>query len=341
LVLALVESTSVHFDSLRGGRASELGPLLVNRLAADWVWMPVAALVFRTTGRTLATGGGGRRLAIRLAALGLGLAPFYMLMDAFTHPLLRGGGGAAVLARLRLVPASTLLWDAFLYSALALASFALLLHRRSVDQARESSALRVRLERAELELLRAQLEPHFLFNALNSIAGLVRGARAEEATRALARLSELLRYVLEASRQERVPVAWEVQFVESYLELQQARFGERMQFHIHQDAGVRGHEVPPLLLQPLIENAVVHGVAGSREPARIDVRIGAADGQLRLDVESTRDPGALEAEARGGVGLRNTRERLERIYGGDFRFEAGPDGDQRYRVHISLPWAVS
>ena len=334
--LALAESTSLHFDALRDGRASALGSLLINRLAADVVWAPVTALVFWMTERLFADGAGAARLAPRYALLGLGLAPFFTTADSFTHTLLHGGGGAAILERMRLIPLTTFLWDGFIYSMLSLAAYSIHLHGRSLRHEREKSELRARLTQAELELLRAQLEPHFLFNALNTIAGLIRGARHEQATSALARLSELLRYVIEASRQERVPIAWELQFVSSYLELQQIRYGARMQFAIHQDAGARAHEVPPLLLQPLIENAVVHGGAGTSGPARIDVRIGEDGGQLRVEVNSTCDRDAA-SEPGSGVGLRNTRQRLERLYGDGFCFEAGPDGADGYRVAISLP----
>src|SRR4029078_5109103 len=116
-------------------------------------------------------------------------------------------------------------------------------------------------------------ELNVLSNALNTIAGLVRGAHPELATRALAQLSELLRYVIEASRQERVPLAWELDLVSNYLELQQIRYGSRLQVAIHQDAAARSYDVPPLLLQPLIENAVVHGATCTSHEARNEVRV--------------------------------------------------------------------
>jgi two-component system, LytTR family, sensor kinase len=199
---------------------------------------------------------------------------------------------------------------------------------------------------SELKLLQAQVNPHFLFNALNTIAGLIRGARPDLANTALARLSELLRYVVEASRQDRVPLAWELEFATSYLELQQLRFGARLQFTIDHAAAGRACDVPPLLLQPLIENAVVHGVARTREPATIDVRVALADGTLRVAVANTGGDGAGSGDPPGdarrgdgttGVGLRNTRQRLERLYGADFTLDAGPAGPDRYCVTIALP----
>jgi len=110
-----------------------------------------------------------------------------------------------------------------------------------------------------------------------------------------------------------------------------------MQFAIHETAGSRGCDVPPLLLQPLIENAVVHGVARTSDPATIDVHITAAEGELRVEIDNTRDDRAVADGDTTGVGLRNTRQRLERMYGDHFVLDARPDGPDRYRVTISLP----
>lgn len=199
------------------------------------------------------------------------------------------------------------------------------------------SKLRDRLNLAELKLLRAQLEPHFLFNTLNTIAGLIRGARPELATAALAKLGELLRYVVEASRKDRVPLAWELGFVANYLQLQQLRFGPRLQFAIHHTAANRGCDVPPLLLQPLIENAVMHGVARTSTPVTIEVHVATIDGKLHVEVGNTRDGSATAHGDTMGIGLCNTRQRLERMYGDEFGLDAGPNGSDRYRVTITLP----
>jgi hypothetical protein len=129
------------------------------------------------------------------------------------------------------------------------------------------------------------------------IAGLIRVARPELATTALAKLSELLRYVVEASRHDKVPLAWELEFAASYLELQQLRFGPRLQFVIHEPAAGRACDVPPLLLQPLIENAVVHGVARTSDPVTIAVRVAMASGQLRVR-STTRSTTARRPTAR-------------------------------------------
>src|SRR5262249_26029826 len=154
------------------------------------------------------------------------------------------------------------------------------------------------------------------------------------------KLSELLRYVVEASRHDRVPLAWELEFATSYLELQQLRFGPRLQFAIHHSEGCGSCDVPPLLLQPLIENAVVHGVARTSATVTINVRIAMTAGDLYVAIENTRDERGRTDGASTGVGLRNARQRLEHMYGDGFLLDAGPDGPDRYRVTIALPHAA-
>lgn len=341
LLLAILVGIALHVDALRAGRDSELAVVLIDRMASDLVWVPIAAVVFAAMERVIAAGVRAAGIAWRFAVLGVVLAPVYVLWAPVSRAMLHGGGVAGMVDALRHTPGTTLIWDAILFTMLALTAGMLVVSQRARRQERDGMELRTRLAQAELDLLRAQLEPHFLFNALNTIAGLIRVARPDLATSALAKLSELLRYVVEASRQDRVPLAWELEFATSYLELQQMRFGPRLKFAIHHPAGSRSCDVPPLLLQPLIENAVVHGVARTSEPVTIDVRIAMVPGELRVAVDNTRDDRASADRASTGVGLRNTRQRLERMYGDGFVLDAGPDGPHRYRVTIALPHAAA
>jgi sensor histidine kinase YesM len=339
VLLAVLETIALHFDALRSGLASEMASLFVVRVLADSVWPVTAAVVFVVLERAMTAGAGTARIALRLALVGVVLAPLYTTSGGIAYLLVHTGSVAGLRERLLDTALTSFLWDGFLYSMLTLASASFLLLRRSRRQELEKIELRARLAQAELGLLRAQLEPHFLFNALNTIAGLVRGAHPELATRALAQLSALLRYVIEASRQDRVPLAWELEFVSNYLELQQIRYGSRLQVAIHQDAAARSYDVPPLLLQPLIENAVVHGAASTNHLASIEVyvRIAPDTSELRVEVHNTRAERPPPAGQRTGLGLSNTRQRLHRMYGDAFRLDAGPDGPASYRVAISLP----
>ncbi|HJQ41116.1 MAG TPA: histidine kinase [Thermoanaerobaculia bacterium] len=192
-----------------------------------------------------------------------------------------------------------------------------------------------RLAVAELENLSAQLQPHFLFNALNSIAALV-GEDAQRARTMIARLSELLRQSLHSMHEREVPLADEVQTIVHYVELQRVRFEELMSFHADVPVECLNAAVPPLLLQPLVENAVKHGVATTQGVCRIQLRARRHFDELQLDVEN--DCGAMPPTVVEGVGLSNSRARLQAMYGdyAALRFERRESG--AILVSIRIPF---
>jgi len=164
---------------------------------------------------------------------------------------------------------------------------------------------------ARLDALHAQLEPHFLFNSLNTVAGLMR-SDPDRAERVLARLGDLLRVCLRERESHTVTVAEEVEFLEGYVEIQEARFGERLAVELDVDSEVRDAQVPWRLLQPLVENAIHHGLSPRPEGGRVEVRVGQQDGELSVAVVD--DGVGLNGQASEGVGLANTRSRLELLY---------------------------
>lgn len=336
-LLVLAEGMALHFDALRAERPSSLSLLLIERSLADLVWVFVPAFVFVSMKRATDANTPVKGITTRFILIGVALAPIYTTSDAIAWTIVRVGDFGTLGARLQNIALTSFIWDVFLYVLVVVACYAFLLRERAAQQERESTHLLARLSQAELELLRAQLEPHFLFNALNAVSGLIRARRNEAATSALAQLSQLLRYVVEASRQERVPLEWELQFVRSYFELQQLRYGRRLVFAVHADSATRGCDVPPLLLQPLIENAVVHGAARTSDPSRIDLRVTRNHSQLHVDVQNSWDESASLKRDTTGVGLTNTRQRLTRMYGDAFSLVAGPFGPKTWRVSITLP----
>jgi len=188
------------------------------------------------------------------------------------------------------------------------------------DAFRERSLRAARLEAqlalAQFQALRAQLHPHFLFNALNAISALIH-KDATRADRMLARLSELLRLAIDTAATPEVRLIDEIEFVKRYLEIERMRFGDRLDVSVDLSVETYDAMVPNMLLQPLVENAVRHGVAPHPGPGRVEIKA-ARDGQ-RLGIV-VRDSGAgisakTPNEARSGVGLRTTRERLEKLYG--------------------------
>jgi two-component system, LytTR family, sensor kinase len=179
-----------------------------------------------------------------------------------------------------------------------------------------SNRLESDLREARLQALEAQLRPHFLFNALNTISSLVRARQDQAAIRAVAALGDVLRGALRQTDAE-VALHDELLLAERYLDLERARFGEALSFSVDADPDTRGARVPSLLLQPLVENALKHGREADGR-AHVAIRARRAGGDLRIEV---RDGGTgPSADAHDGIGLSNTRARLEQLYGERGRF---------------------
>ncbi len=191
------------------------------------------------------------------------------------------------------------------------------------------------LARAELSALRMQLQPHFLFNALNSISELVY-VDPRAADKMLVRLSDLLRRTLETTGQQEIPLEQEMEFVEGYLELERMRYSDRMRVQMFVDEFTLDAAVPTFLLQPLVENAVVHGVGRSQGPCRVAIRSRREGDELYLEVENELPPGGPPPPRgdREGVGVQNTRARLAQLYGerGRLELEIRPEGIAINRV---------
>jgi anti-sigma regulatory factor (Ser/Thr protein kinase) len=203
------------------------------------------------------------------------------------------------------------------------------------DRERVAARLEVSLFEARLHALELQIQPHFLFNTLNSISALVRTARQQDAVTMIAGLSELLRYSLDHAGEQRVTLAEELAITERYLAIERLRFPDRMTFEIDAPAEVRGATVPTLLLQPLAENAVRHGIARLAAPGRVSIRVFRDGAQLRIEVFNT---GALAANHRAGIGLRNTMDRLRHLYRGDHSFELRGEAGGVVAA-IAIPWS--
>jgi two-component sensor histidine kinase len=217
-----------------------------------------------------------------------------------------------------------ILWRGIIVSFvyLAIASFIAHLQRQAVRERLRAHEERTAALEARLAVLQAQMQPHFLFNSLNVCAGLVHDAPdAAEAT--LDRLAGFLRYALESTEKKLVPLHEELDAVRSYLEVQKARFGERLRFEVEVEPSAKSRAVPPMLLQPLVENALLHGLRGRTSGGLVRIAARLEQGLLRVAVEDDGvGPGA--STHRGtGTGERNVRERLAIVYGERARFETG------------------
>jgi two-component system, LytTR family, sensor kinase len=188
-------------------------------------------------------------------------------------------------------------------------------------------------QEARLAALRYQIQPHFLFNALNALSTLISERRNEEATRMLEQLAAFLRVTLQGTNTE-IPLREEIEFARRYLALESVRFGDRLRARFEVDPGLAEARVPSLILQPLIENAVRYAVSAREDGGSIDVSAALRDGMLVLRVE---DDGPGTARASEGIGLSNTRARLAELYGRRQRCEISAREGGGTRVLVELP----
>jgi hypothetical protein len=197
--------------------------------------------------------------------------------------------------------------------------------------------------RARLHALRMQLHPHFLFNTLHSVSGLI-DTRPAVARQIIVRLGDLLRRTLRDSGADLVPLGRELDFVRNYLEIQQLRFPDRLRFTVRVDTAVQDAMVPSLILQPLAENAVVHGAGEDEERVTVSIEARQVIDSRHLErwLEVTiHNTGSHEAEGEGSgahIGTGNTRERLRALYGSSFKFEFSAPPEGGFLVLLRIPF---
>ena len=221
------------------------------------------------------------------------------------------------------------------YAGLVLAWHAMTYYAELRDRQVKAAELESLLHQAQLQTLRSQLNPHFLFNTLHSIAELVHEnpARAEQL---ILRLGELLRQVLLSSTEQEVALAEELEFIKGYVEIEQIRLGERLQVKWEIAPEALAVKVPSLILQPLIENAILHGIAATAQPGVLMIRARCDDRYLQLQVRDT-GPGLPQGgKAHVGIGLSNTQTRLRQLYGSGQRFELLNDNGLVVNIQIPL-----
>jgi signal transduction histidine kinase len=232
-------------------------------------------------------------------------------------------------------------WEMMTYWAIAGLSHAVLYYRESRERALRAAQLETRLIEAQMRTLQQQLQPHFLFNTLHAISALMH-RDVEAADRTLIRLSDLLRMTLENLGAQQVPLKVELDFLTKYLEIEQTRYADRLRVDFDVQPEALDVLVPTLLVQPLVENAIKHGIAKKKGPGHIAINAHAAHGKLCIEV---RDDGvglsdsALDALQRG-IGVSTTRARLQHQYGADYRFEFHrlPQG---LAVIVAVPWRTA
>jgi two-component system, LytTR family, sensor kinase len=213
-------------------------------------------------------------------------------------------------------------------------------HRRSREGELRASQLETQLSQAQLQALKMQLQPHFLFNTLHSISALVH-KDPDCADRMIARLGDFLRLTLENSGAQEVSLQKELEFLKCYLEIERVRFRDRLTTRMDIDSQALDTPVPNLILQPIVENALRHGIAPRSAPGRIEISAKRDNGSLRIQVRDN-GPGLPaiskpNGRFREGLGLANTRARLAQLYGGSHRLELANDPAGGLVVTLEIP----
>jgi two-component system LytT family sensor kinase len=217
---------------------------------------------------------------------------------------------------------SDLDWCLMVYSAIVGVSHALAYHRESQERKLKEAQLETRLIEARLKTLEAELHPHFLFNTLHAISTLVH-RDPESADRMISRLSDLLRITFDRSGEATISLKEEIEFLQKYLDIEQTRFQDRLTVRVEVDPEVLDAEVPRMILQPLVENAMKHGIAHSIEKGHVHIEAGRENDRLWMEVRDNGGGlhGGTLKKLRTGVGLSNTRARLDVLYPGRHRLE--------------------
>ncbi|HXI52397.1 MAG TPA: histidine kinase [Candidatus Saccharimonadales bacterium] len=220
-------------------------------------------------------------------------------------------------------------------------------YRKLRERETQAAELAARLAQAQLQTLRMQLNPHFLFNTLNAVSSLMLKDVAA-ANRMISRLGDLLRLTLEKSDQQEVPLQQEIDFLRRYLDIEQIRFGDRLQLKMEVEPSTLGAAVPHLILQPLVENALHHAIEAREASGQLELRSLRDQGRLVLQV-SDNGPGPAPGVAaapdthgatRERVGLNNTRERLRKLYGDNQQFDLIKNTMGGVTARLSIPFRL-
>jgi two-component system, LytTR family, sensor kinase len=221
-----------------------------------------------------------------------------------------------------------------IYSVVILLYYTIIFYYNLQEKSKQEAQLQTLMKEAELTVLKSQINPHFIFNSLNSISSLTI-IRPNQAREMVIKLSEFLRYALDQDMKQKTKLANELENIKRYLEIEKIRFGERLKFELTIDKESEGNSLPNMILQPLLENAIKHGVHESTEPINIEVH-SKSDGRfLNITIRNNYDS-EVKAKKSSGIGIKNIQQRLQLIYGRSDLFRCENTGNV-FEVNLSFP----
>ncbi|MDQ3816651.1 MAG: histidine kinase [Acidobacteriota bacterium] len=322
------------------GRPLNLAGTLVAWLICAYAWLALTPFVLYLADHfPLERRGWLKHLLAHLTASALFALLHLTLYVGVAMLVAPDAGNQTFFTALRSIFVTNFHFDLLTYWAIVGLRHALGYYRKARERELRALQLETRLAQAQLDALRMQLHPHFLFNTLNSISVLM-AEDVRAARRMLTRLSDLLRKSLENGGSTEVSLRDELEFLESYLEIEQTRFQDRLAVRTHVDPSALDARVPNLILQPLVENAIRHGIAPRASKGTVEIRAERQNGMVELQV-SDDGVGLGEASAESlmkGIGLRNTRARLEQLYGAQASFELRERDGGGLTVTIAIPF---
>jgi two-component sensor histidine kinase len=325
--LALLFTSQVWIDYNYAGRPLSWGQALLVALI-DWeLWTILAPAVVRLSER-VSFSGDRWRLALGVhVPVGIVVGGLKLALEGFiVFQVLGAGRGPFSFLKIHL----TLLT----YWGIVAVTHVTQHYRRARERELRAAQLETELARAQVEALKMQLHPHFLFNTLNAVSGLMR-ENVEAADVMLSKLAELFQRTFETADIQELSLRRELEFIDAYLTIQRTRYGERLQISVTADATAKDVLVPSLILQPLVENAIRYGIADQPGPGRLTVDAHARAERLVVTITNGGPP--IAATIREGYGIRNLRSRLQALYGSRATFSLAPNPGGGAVAVLDLP----
>jgi two-component system, LytTR family, sensor kinase len=339
LLIAVFSASQTVFVMHAEGMHHAWSALYLTRLLSWAPWVALTPVVLWLGNRfpiqTASPQAYGAHL-VACAAINVATAGWIALLEVLTNPLAPDSHAGPFLPLWREHAYNDMLQSLFLYAAILTVGYLVESRQRVAQQEIDAARLSELLVRAQLDALRRQIDPHFLFNAINSGVALIREQRSDAAIATLIALSEVLRRLVDTADRQETSLDDELQFLSQYVQIQKMRFADRLRIEIDVPEELLSARVPYLLLQPLVENAIKHGIAARANAGCVRIAANRFDGHLRLTIYND-GPAVGETRTGRGVGLGNVRARLKYLYGDAFGFDLC-NVQTGVEVRLSLPY---